>query len=215
MTLGHGDDDLLVQLAPAWSVDPDPGSVSAARCRALVALGRGQRRRRAWPVVAALAAGFTAGVAMVALVLPGALPGDLVYPVKRLAEDARVGIAMSPHGEAAAWMWVAETRIEEAVRAEAAGREELLPGLLADYAGAVRSARERAGAATSEKAHRRLDRELRGHERVLSGLLATAPEAAIPGLEQALREAHSGHGEHDPGPPACIPPPCRGGPGPP
>lgn len=210
MNSNDSEEDVAAQLAPAWAVGPAPDAVATARGRMMMALGRAQRRRSVWPILAALAVGCTVGVMAVAWVLPGALPGDFAYPVKRLAEDTRVGVATDSRDEATAWMWVAETRIEEAVRADAAGRDDLLPTLLADYAGAVSSAREQADASTSDEVVHELNRELLTHERVLTGLLATAPAAAVPGLERALQAAHAGQGEHGHGPPASVPP-CRDG----
>lgn len=81
---------------------------------------------------------------------------------------------------------IAETRLEEAVRAEARGPADAIPRLVSAYVDAVDHARERAAEAQDDELTGELSRTLRAHEAVLDALLQTAPDAARPGLERAL-----------------------------
>lgn len=203
------DDELTAALADAWSRDPDPHAVAVARARSLMAFGKADRRRRRtwWPVVAAAVAGVFLGGGLVAASVPDALPGDGAYLVKRFVEQARMAAAIGPEAEAAVWLDVSEARLEETVRAESAGRDELLPSILADYVGAVRSSAATT-TETSDEFPGRWDRRLAIHERVLAGLIDTAPTPAVPALRRALQTAQSARG----GPPHPLPIPPGVGP---
>ncbi|MGH8774180.1 MAG: DUF5667 domain-containing protein [Jiangellaceae bacterium] len=203
MTDIHSDDDdreIVRRLEVAWAVDPSESARAEARDRAIARLGRASGRRRRWvPWVAATA--VTVLVAAVLTSIPGALPGDPGYPVKRGWESLRLGLAGDIRAETRGWLQVAQSRLAETVRAQGEGRTEALQVLLDDYVVAVAEVEDRLGTVEDPALSDQVGRELLTHERVLSSLLEVVPEPARPGLQRALDASRRAHG----GPPDAPP----------
>lgn len=197
--------ELAARLTNTWAVRVDGAAVNRSRAQALTTYGAAGRRvhlrwRRAG---AAAVAGLVLGALTVAVTMPTALPGHPAYGLKQFVEAVRVELAQSPDGQASAWLGIAEARLEEAVRAEATDRLELMPGILSGYVDAVDQARSHGAEARDPETAKELQTGLRTHEEVLRGLLTTAPEAARAGLERAL---NAGRVPAEAPPTAPVPP---------
>lgn len=121
----------------------------------------------------------------------GALPGDGLYSAKTAIEEVRLAFADS-EGDVSLFNEFANRRVEEMQALVAAGRPEDLPAAAQGYENAMKGLSQslaEVGEDDEEKANE-LAGELREeHERrteVLNGLLETAPEAALKGLQRAL-----------------------------
>lgn len=207
-----GDDALAGYLSEAWAVQPEPARARAARSRAVGVFGIAGRRypRRLPLTIAACAAGLAIGYA-VATATQDALPGDAGYAPRLALEEVDVALAGDALTEADAWLVVAEHRVEDAVRAEAAGRFDTLPEILRRYQEAVDLARARLADAppgtSTDRARAAAERELGTHLEVLTALLSVTPPQAHDGLARAIEAAR---GAAPAGPPVSGPP----GPGP-
>jgi hypothetical protein len=215
---GPGDPGWIAEmLSRRWSTEPDPAAWARIRARAIAAYGASAagshgRRAIARALVAAAVAVLTAGTAVAGWpAVAGSLPEDRLYPIKLAYEWVRVAVARGPAAEATTFLDLAETRVEEMVRARAAGRFDVLPELaaryeqaLARYVRAVGSAPRRDVADVIARARRELD----VHRRVLVQLLEALPVSARAGIERAI-EASSGAASG--GPPVGGPaPPAQG-----
>jgi len=149
-----------------------------------------------------------------------ALPGDLLYPIKRQIEQIRIDIAPA---------WVRPTLVAEALDERISEVESLArDGRWNDVVAATGDVQAAAdalehlgvGIGPSQAA------DLTQHANVLTGLLATAPTAAKPGLEHAIAASShaaavihgNGHGSGPAGAatatPRPTPPGQAGSPGP-
>ena len=116
-----------------------------------------------------------------------ALPGDNLYGVKRGLERAALAVSLSAEGDAALWLKHADRRIDEVEELVRRGREADIGPALEGYEKAVRKGLENAsehGAVLGD-----FETALDNHQQVLAGMLAGAPEHAIPGLTHALENS--------------------------
>lgn len=196
--------DLARSLSELWSALEEPATFGRVRARALAAFGRagGRRRRRLATALAAaalllLTSGTTlAGSRAVDL----ALPGDPLYPMKLALESVRVAMARGPAAEAAVYLDIAETRVEEMLRARATGHPTVLPELARRYADALTGYRRAVAGLPAMKAREVVARaraELEVHRRVLDELLGSLPAPAREGIARAI-EVSSGAGDGHP-----------------
>ncbi len=209
--------DFEKRLMSSWALRPQGAAVSQSRARALTAYGAaGRHAGKHWrSILAAAAIGLFLGGSAVAVTLPTALPGQPAYALKQFFEGVRVDSAGNADARTRAWFDVAESRLEESVRAESTGQIELLDPLLGAYVDAVEMARMYAAEASGPEATDDLEVGLRTHQGVLEGILATAPEPARAGLQRALDAAGGGSRGAPGGPPRQPgPPPGVGNPGP-
>jgi len=123
--------DVEVAARHLWSIDREGTRLEQQRSEP-----RGLRRVLV-SVVAALAL-MTTSTAAVAASGP-AMPGDLLYPVKRGTEQARLLAARSPEAEALVLLDIASRRVTEAEHA-ADARPDAVDGLLAEAATAFTAA---------------------------------------------------------------------------
>jgi hypothetical protein len=191
------------QLRELWDQSPDGGPARTAALHAFRAAPirlRSRRRRRAALAAAAVAVAVAAGGGTVAAA-QDALPGDTTYGVKLALERAEVGLARGDSAEAEAWLRVAETRVEEAVRAGAEGRYDALPEIVTGYRSAVAEVRDRlSGLPAGTELPDRAAHELDTHQQVLAGLVDVVPAPAQDALRRALDSASQG------GAPDQVPP---------
>lgn len=187
---------LGVELTRLWAVEPDPDDASRTRAAAAAAFAAAQpsRRRRRWAIVGAASAVTALGGVGAGAAAQDAMPGDLTYTVKIGLERVDRAWARGDAAEALAWLDVAETRIEEAVRAGSEGRFSLLPEILDRHTAAVAAVRRHLAELDEDSGVvPRAASELRVHEAVLDALLGIAPLEARPGLERARDAAHDAH----------------------
>lgn len=149
--------------------------------------------RMAWAALALLLvlAVTTTGTTLAA---ESSLPGQVLYPVKRAAEAVRLALTWGPQSRAVLRIEFAERRLVEV--AAVCGEDECPAELLDDLGRQTRAAQEAVEGLPVEKHAVLLDRmvALTTHqEQVLTRILATAPDAARPGLERALENSRRGH----------------------
>jgi hypothetical protein len=141
---------------------------------------RGRQMGRIGRSVLVASLGLAVSVTTVGAASQGSLPGDALYPVKRQLEQLRMEIAPG---------WVRPTLValaldERLSEVEALARDarwDKVAGAVADV-----DAAEAALAAAVGEVPQDQQEELARHTQVLTALLARAPEAARPGLQQAL-----------------------------
>ncbi|MEW6567611.1 MAG: DUF5667 domain-containing protein [Chloroflexota bacterium] len=131
----------------------------------------------------------------VAWAAQGALPNDLLYPVKRGLEEARLALNPTEAGDAALLEVFVQRRLDEIQALMTAGREEDLPEGLAEYGATLDRLLALAGEFSAEDGPGPLvhiDEILGRHLEVLERVRSQAPEEAQQGLDQALeRSRHS------------------------
>jgi hypothetical protein len=98
--------------ASATETTPEPGRSRPAHAKVTDTPNAARRRRRLVAVATALV--LVGGGTGVAAASEQALPGDMLYPVKRTLESAQVSLAQSPGGEGHALLERASTRLYEA-----------------------------------------------------------------------------------------------------
>ncbi len=137
-----------------------------------------------------LALALLIGSVGVAYASGDALPGDNLYGVKRGLERAALVVSLSPEGDAQLLLEHADRRIAEVEELVRRGRGGEIGPALEGYEFAIRKGLEIAsehGAALGD-----LETALGNHEQVLAGVLAEAPEQAVPSLTRALENSRSG-----------------------
>jgi hypothetical protein len=103
----------LMAEAPAALALAEPADAASERLTvARRAPSKTSRERRIGVAVAAFS--IVGATAASAVASQGALPGDTLYPVKRLIEDAKTSLAMGDQAKASALLAQARTRLEEA-----------------------------------------------------------------------------------------------------
>lgn len=110
--------------AEARSLAPARSAASAARARPGVVVGAAPapRRRRSLVLAGLVASAVALGTAT-SVASSAALPGDLLYPVKRSAEGARLFVPRSEASRGAAELDLARERLGESWRLAASGTE--------------------------------------------------------------------------------------------
>jgi hypothetical protein len=221
-------EDLMV----AWGSEPaaEPAAygrrVALATFRNAVAHGRRtprvRTRLRVATTVAAVVALLAGGTAATVAV-QRAVPGDVAYPAKLVLERTRHVLAVGDAAEASLYLAQAESRVEEAVRAQSLGRTGALPETLGRYRDDIHAFQERLTRVDAERAaalEARAVRELRTHEEVLKSLLNVVPAEARPGIERAIEATRRAGPPEGAGPPEDAgapedagPPDERGPPG--
>ena len=122
---GHEDDPLLnaaAQLAAAPRPELSPEAMARIQAQMLQAFDQQQfehsaRRVRVHPALRWVLVAGLAFVVLFAVSVPSALasvPGDWLYPVKGIIEQAELGLATSPESRAAVYLTFAERRTQEA-----------------------------------------------------------------------------------------------------
>lgn len=162
---------------------------------------RSRRRRFGWlrrPAMAfaSLALAFVLLLSMTGVVYASSesLPGDTFYGVKRGVEQARLSVTLNQEGRVSLLHSFANERLEEVQELQRLGRSEDLPTALAEYTYSVdRVVDALAEGEGDPEALNEIESSLNHHSEVLESLLAEAPEAAQPGLQNALEK--SGHGQ--------------------
>jgi hypothetical protein len=140
----------------------------------------------------AVAVALLASVRGVANAAEASLPGDGLYPVKQAIEQVQLGLSQSAEAEAELLVRLSEERLREAEQLAASGRTEDLPVALQGYGRAVGRLMEladRAPEQDSGEALQTLAGGLRRQAEVLSRIRDRAPEAAQPGLQQAVQQS--------------------------
>ena len=140
----------------------------------------------------AVVVALLASVSGVAYAAEASLPGDGLYPVKQVIEQIQLGLSQSSEAEAKLWVRLSEERLREAEQLSARGRPEDLPVALAGYGRAVGRLMELADRSPEQDSGQSLQTlagELRRQAEVLSRIRDRAPEAAQPGLQQAVQQS--------------------------
>jgi len=193
----HDDDSfesslgLLLRRALRQKVDPetrdrhlDALTVQAARLReagptAEVLPMRPARPRWVGAVAAALV--VLAFCSTTVIASQSALPGDVLYTVKRGTENARLLLATSPEAVAEVRADIAQARSEEAQLVAAAGgtaAEEQVESLQAEARSQIeQAAQEAPGAPGIGEAQERVEQDIEGSEELIGG---SAPGGAAP-----------------------------------
>lgn len=202
----------LLRLAVQTQIALEPSRPSEAFCGALetrllnLTRARGRqtktvRRRRIryarwiWrPAAAALliVMALLIGSIGVAYASADALPGDLLYGVKRGVEEARLALTLSPTADATLLLTFANRRIEEAEASFALGRGAAASKALESYAetaGRFAALAASSSLKGSDQALRGWEAALERHQAALSAVLEAAPEAVKVGLDQAIESA--------------------------
>lgn len=204
------DDELAAQVTRLWAAYLDSNRVAASRSRALIAFASVRHRPRWLLAGVAAAAVMSVGAVGATAAAQDALPGDATYRVKLGLERVELTLARGPEAEAGAWLDIAETRLEEVVRAQAEGRFAVIPEILVRYTNAIAAVRAWVEAVQATPSGPdvagRAARELRTHEEVLEALLEVAPPAARAGLERARNASHDAHGVGSSPPHVQLPP---------
>ncbi|MFQ5923105.1 MAG: DUF5667 domain-containing protein [Anaerolineales bacterium] len=137
-----------------------------------------------------LALALLIGSVGVAYASDDALPGDNLYGVKRGLERAALVVSLSAEGDAELLLEHASRRIAEVKELVRRGRGNEIGPAIEGYEHAVRKGLEIAsghGAVLDD-----LGAALGNHEQVLEGVMAEAPEQAVPGLTRALESSRNG-----------------------
>jgi len=217
------DDPILRRLErSAAQLDPDPlyrrrlrGDVLNRYVAAREGLGLRRPTRRSGALGRAVlfsSVALAVSVTAAGAASQGALPGDVLYPMKRELEEIRLRIA-PPWVRGDLLAAALAERLGEVEQLARAGRWELLPAAV-DAAVATE-------AELTSLTDASVGLEMAGLQRrsaALQALLSTAPDLARPGLARALQAARAavGVGSHrvsppDPKPnPAVIPPSAPG-----
>jgi len=153
----------------------------------------GGRLRPAFAMVSiALVLALLGSVSGIAYAAEASLPGDDLYPVKQVIEQIELGLSQSAEAEAKLWVRLSEERLREAEQLSAKGRPEDLPVALEGYGRAVGRLMELADQLPEQdngESLQTLAGELRRQAEVLSRIRDKAPEAAQPGLQQAVQQS--------------------------
>jgi Domain of unknown function (DUF5667)/Putative zinc-finger len=150
---------------------------------------------RRWALAAALLVCIVlagGGVRVLAANAVDSLPGDTIYRLKLAGEDLQLAMTLDTTDQVKQHLALARTREQELAKLVALGRLDVLQATTRaaqdqmDQAiqGLLRLSRQdQAGAVALAPV---IEQALAKHMQVLTGLLATAPPSARPGLEQAI-----------------------------
>ncbi len=121
-----------------------------------------------------------------------ALPGDTLYPVKQLVEDADVALTLSPEAKAEKHLALAQERAQEIRALAAQNRLDLIPEVTQDMQDHLQAAAE-LGQQLAQKgqaeALARIVVMTQATEQMLNQAVAQAPEEAQPAISYALQAA--------------------------
>lgn len=156
------------------------------------------RARRRWFAASAPPRAAAASVATFAVLIlgagsavaasAGALPGETMYPVKQAVEQVQVAASWSADREVAAYLDVADTRLDEASRLVAGeGELDQLPPTLDRHEEALAAAAERAG--DEPELARTVDEATAAATTRLAELRDELPDTASPQARAALDRA--------------------------
>jgi hypothetical protein len=147
-----------------------------------------------------------------------ALPGDSLYPVKIVVEDARL-LFSGEQGDATLYLQFADQRLQEVDSLAAKGRYEDIPLATQRFEDQLQAASESisglppADTAQFEIQAIHLNEDLTYTHSVLAALQPSLPPAAQPGISRALEASakgqaklHSMFPDRVPGPPASLSP---------
>ena len=203
----------LLRTALAAQRDLTPGMSPGARAQLQArVLGEWDRRslpkQRPWGLpaffprwaavaVSVVVALLLGGVGTVAAA-GGALPGDLLYPVKLTTEQARLAFTLSDTGKARLHIELAERRVSELTEAAYQGTPERVAALPQSIAAHLAKARQATEGKTPDKAMAdlaaRLEQSAISQLAVLEVLLDIVPEGTKTLIEDAFSEAGSAYG---------------------
>lgn len=127
----------------------------------------------------------------VAYAAESSLPGDGLYGVKLGLESTRLALTFSPEARGAYLRGLADERLSEIQTLLEAGREGDLPAAVDSYSNTL-SQMEQAAGSQDDASLVQTRANLEHHMLVLQTLLASAPEPARSGLENALIKSHHG-----------------------
>lgn len=138
-------------LAPAAYRQALRERLIAAPAADAFAPARPKRRRTAWLVAASTGFLLMGGVGA-ASASEGALPGDVLYPIKRGIEETRLALAGDELSKGRLYLRQADRRLQEAKALQEQGRGHEAAGPLADMAADLRSGASTVAAASGPEA---------------------------------------------------------------
>jgi uncharacterized membrane protein YgcG len=189
--------ELAALLQGAWQAGPTPASTGRVRTAALAAFQETAAAPAVPSIVRSRPSGgrrLVARMALVAALVAGlptaawaaseeALPGEMLYPIKRGFEEVRLVLAGDAANEAQVLLGMAEERFGEAVRARALGLGATVDQALAGYDDAL----------------------LRFQVRIVQAQAEGLPVAGLLAEAADLTEAHDDLFETAPAPAAVLP----------
>lgn len=207
MARERGDTEDLALRVRASLAPPAPSAAftASARRRLLQRLPRGFVKPQARPAfgvvrrlafaVASVLVAFALGTAGVAYAAQDAIPGDVLYGVKRGIESARWSLTKDSRSQAALLSDLAAERMREVQGLAYAGREALLAPTLDDYEQTLDQLQTVADTLPSGARDQVLAQaatRVQQHQQVLERLLEQVPSQAQAAIEQAIeRSFHS------------------------
>lgn len=192
---------LRAELAPA---SPSRAAVARTRARVLNRVGAAKPAQRASRpaqrprlfrrfafAVASLLLVFAilASGTGVAYAAGGSLPGDSLYGLKLGFESTRLALTLSPTARGAYLRDLADERLSEIQTLLSDGRDGDLPAAFESYNHTLDQLEQASGGQDQPNLEQTRAR-LEHHLQVLQSLLATAPPAAVTGLENAVSKSH-------------------------
>ena len=177
----------VLHLTPGKAEPPGPGARPTASL---------------WPRLAAALAVMlivVLGGGGVAIASNGALPGDLLYPVKRTTKSARLALTFFDTAKAKLHLDFAERRVEELTEAALKGEPELVaawPEKIASHLESARLAVEEKGPSGAlANLSARIEQSAISQLAVLEVVLETVSEESRAVVENAFSKAGDGYGE--------------------
>jgi len=156
-------------------------------------VSRGKRLRLAFALASiALGIALLGSASGIAYAAESSLPGDNLYSIKQVIEQAQLTLSQTAEGEAELLVRFSEERLREAEQLSANGRPQDLPAALEGYRQAVERLVGLADQLPAEEGGESLQAiagQLGRQAEVLSRIRAEAPQAAQPGLLQALQQS--------------------------
>jgi hypothetical protein len=201
--------DLARELETVWAAQPSAKAVKRGLAEALDAFqGDGQvvafrpRVSRARRFIAGSAVAVAALVALPGIARAasdGALPGDILYPVKLGFENVRLALADDPLEEAAIQLAFSEERLSEAVLSRILTRPDAEDEALRRYTAAVLVfdsdvAQARALGLDVAVLVSQADVLLEQQNEVLAALIASSPDSSVRGIQQAIAAVQKARG---------------------
>jgi hypothetical protein len=148
------------------------------------------RRAVAALLAVSLAAGLTGGSALAA---SHAVPGDALYPVKLAGESVQLALSPSDELDATLLLHFADVRLKETSHLLTHGRESLAVQTLRHYDDSMAHLETIVSGLTDRSGLEPARVALGQQRKEIQDLLADAPPAVVPALQQA--ERHASHAE--------------------
>ncbi len=148
------------------------------------------------PLLSSLIVAFTllaGGAGATAYAAQDALPGDLLFPVKTLVEDAQLALTQDPVADLQLQATFTQRRVDEIATLVATGQFDNLPAAVEALNAEMQGLAEMVPAAAErdpqqmEAVRAQLEQSLQQHTQTLSILAESAPEQAQAALQMALQ----------------------------